>query len=138
MKFNIPKDHMCMRRISVCFLSIARKHSPFQNYCVSKPIIQIPYVLEDFEISLTTEGTYLIFRQLVNWKDYKTKTMTTRKNNYCSQSKNNHSKSWKSKDNQITNKVDSASLAISACSCAMVGFIYTFWYSLSSTSSILE
>ena len=44
--------------------------------------------------------------------------MTTRKNNYCSQSKNNHSKSWKSKDNQITNKVDSASLAISACSCA--------------------
>ena len=57
-------------------------------------------------MSLTTEGTYLRFRQLVNWKDYKTKTMTTRKNNYYSQSKNNHSKSWKSKDNQITNKVD--------------------------------
>lgn len=53
-----------MRRISVCFLSIARKHSPFQNYCVSKPIIQIPYVLGDFEMSLTTEGTYLRFRQL--------------------------------------------------------------------------
>ena len=66
-----------MRRISVCFLSIDRKHSPFQNYCVSKPIIQIPYVLGDFEMSLTTEGPYLRFRQLVDWKDYKTKTMTT-------------------------------------------------------------
>ena len=62
-----------MRRISVCFLSIARKYSPFQNYCVSKPIIQIkvtliqiPYVLGDFEMSLTTEGTYVRFRQLVN------------------------------------------------------------------------
>ena len=55
-----------MRRISVCFLSIDRKHSPFQNYCVSKPIIQIPYVLGDFEMSLTTEGPYLRFRQLVD------------------------------------------------------------------------